>query len=315
MAYTIPTENTNAISLADYVAFCDAQSDLLDRDAVMAGAGQLRALANNRTFLARYLNEEMKVLHEFQARNSFKPPTFLLHRGRGYTVRAVAWLPLDEMSEPSMFSYFEAHDHNFDFLTCGYHGPGYRTRIYSYEHEKVAGYPGEEVDLVFSEETTLPAGKTMYYVAGRDVHIQYPPESLSISLNLILPRPGRPALQYEIDVETRRIVAQFDDVRLRRSLIWALKYAGDDNSDDLLESLARRHACVRTRAFCWETLMCRRPELADDYLRRAAGDPNAYVRSMAAQFHRQSNPAVRSSAAPRREASRDTQSSRFTTPA
>lgn len=281
MAATIESTFTGTLSLEEYIDFCDAHPRLTDPDEAMATADQLRGLANNRGFLARWLNEELKDVYSFQEKNDFKPPTFVLHRGRDYTVRAVVWLPLEGLSDPSMFSYFEPHDHNFDFLTCGYSGPGYRTVIFQYEHDRVAGYPGEQVDFTFGEDTTLPVGKLMYYFSSRDVHIQYPPEALSISLNLILPRKGKAKRQYEFDLERRTVLSQINELPQRRAIFAAAGLAGDGESTELLLSIARRHSCERTRALSWQTLISSHREQAASFLDMAMNDPNVYVKAIA----------------------------------
>jgi len=279
MALTIESRTTASISLDEYLDFCAAQPDLQDPERAIATADQLKALANNKQFLADYFNREMKDIGWFQEHNDFKPSTFLLHRGKGYTVRAVVWLPADEVESPEIFSYYETHDHNFDFLTCGYHGPGYRTTIYRYEHERVVGHPGEKVDLEFLEDTTLPEGKLMYYRASQDVHTQLPPEALSISLNLILPRRRRPpAAQYEFDMDSRTVLARFGDMQMRRLIFSTVKHIGDENSLDILATIARRHADHGTRALAWETLIARKPEEAEVCQRAAMNDPNPYVK-------------------------------------
>jgi hypothetical protein len=282
MALTITSQTPDSISLDEYIDFCDSQPDLHDPEQAIATADKLKALANNKNFLVAYLNEEMKQLDRFQERNDFKPPTFILHRGAGYTVRAVVWLPAGEVDNPELFSYYETHDHNFDFLTCGYHGPGYRTVIYQYEHDRVLGYPGEKVALEFLEDTTLPEGKLMYYFSSRDVHTQLPPEELSISLNLVLPRKRRPrAAQYEFDLATGSVQSHFSDMQMRRLIFSAVKHVGDDNSLDILLTIARHHVNHRARALAWETMMDRKPDEAESFLSAAMGDASPYVREMA----------------------------------
>ncbi|HEX8744442.1 MAG TPA: hypothetical protein VF712_15035 [Thermoleophilaceae bacterium] len=283
MAATIPSDCTDTISLREFVEFCESHPELQEREFAIENADRLRALANDKRFLTAWLNEELEDVFNFQERNDFEPPTFVLHNGGWFTVRAVVWLPLDaRLMSPSMFSYFEAHDHRFDFLTCGYHGPGYRTVVYRYDYDSIAGYPGEPVDLEFVEDTHLTESKLMYYYASRDIHIQHPPESLSISLNLILPRPkAQRRRQYWFDVENRRIAEHFGDMPMRRALFAAARSIGDGDSDELLLALGTRHGAARTRALALETLMARHPARREELQRVAAADASAYVRACA----------------------------------
>ncbi|PSJ40503.1 HEAT repeat domain-containing protein [Allosphingosinicella deserti] len=281
MVLTLSSHAATSIPLEEYVDICDSIANLRDREQALATADALKALSNNKTFLVDFLNTEMKSIAGFQAGNDFKPPTFILHRGAGYAVRAVVWLPAAEADNPALFSYYETHDHNFDFLTCGYYGPGYRTRIYEYDHGRVAGYPGEPVDLRFIEETMLPEGKLMYYLASRDVHTQLPPDALSVSLNLILPRERQDRLtQYEFDATARTVQGSFADMRMRRTIFAALKHIGDDNSLDLVATIAGKHHDHRTRALAWDTLIAMAPGDRAALVEKAMDDPSRYVREV-----------------------------------
>ncbi len=104
-------------------------------------------------------------------------------------MRANIWLakndPLLRVSGEKSFFYHVPHDHNFNFLTVGYWGPGYGSDYYEYDYSQVVGYPGEPVELKFIERANLEEGKLMLYRAYRDVHDQLPAESLSVSLNIM----------------------------------------------------------------------------------------------------------------------------------
>jgi hypothetical protein len=279
VASTIASDCVATATLEEFVDFCEAHPELQQREFAIAHADRLRALANNKRFLASWLNAELADVYSFQETNDFEPPTLLLHRGGWFTVRAVVWLPLDEqLMSPAMLSYYEAHDHRFDFLTCGYHGPGYRTEIYRYDSASVTGYPGEPVDLEFVEDTLLSESKLMYYVAGRDVHIQHPPAALSISLNLILPRPERETKrQFWFDVPRGRIAEHFADMPTRRSIMAAARAIGDGDTDDLLLAIGARQPCVRTRALALQTLAERHPSRREELFRAAEADRSGYV--------------------------------------
>jgi hypothetical protein len=150
--------------------------------------------------------------------------------------------------------------------------------IYRYEYDSVAGYPGEDVALEFVEDTLLSPSKLMYYCASRDVHVQYPPDDLSISLNLILPRPEpNPRRQYWFDIERRQIAEHVGDMPMRRAILAAARLVGDGNTDDLLLGLGERHECARTRVLALQTLTARHPRRAEELQRVAAADASPYV--------------------------------------
>lgn len=48
------------------------------------------------------------------------------------------------------------------------------------------GVEGEKVNLDYLGTTTLPVGKVMYYYGSKDAHIQYPPDDITVTLNLVL---------------------------------------------------------------------------------------------------------------------------------
>lgn len=48
----------------------------------------------------------------------------------------------------------------------------------------------------------LRENEVIYYFANKDVHIQHEPESLSVSLNLIINKPDASARQTVFDIES-----------------------------------------------------------------------------------------------------------------
>ncbi|MCG6119435.1 MAG: transposase, partial [Blastomonas sp.] len=99
---------------------------------------------------------------------------------RGWFMRANIWPSAQEAvmreSGEAAFVYGLAHDHNFDFLTVGYFGPGYRSDHYEVDPARIIGKAGDAVDLRFVGSSVLHLGRVMHYRARRDVHCQYPPE-------------------------------------------------------------------------------------------------------------------------------------------
>ena len=245
MTCTVYSQTKASISLEEYIDFCESHPEMKKPEAAIAHADELLKLCNNRSFLAEYFAGQLCNLADFQKGNDYKPPTFVLHYGSYYAIRAVAWLPVEELAADELLSYYDGHDHNFDFLTCSYFGSGYRTVIYEYDHDKVMGYPGERVELRFREDTDFPVGKLMYYHASRDVHTQYPPDDLSISVNLILPRPGEPELQYFFNVKEQTILGHVNELSLRNSIFRTVQALGDENSIELLLQIARHHPLLQ----------------------------------------------------------------------
>jgi len=277
MALSFSPGPREALSLGDFIDWCDGAASLPDPQRAPEIADALCAASANRRLIPDFLVGELRSFRDFQRDNNYKPPTFIVHRGKGYMLRAVVWLPLEERIEPSLCSYYEAHDHNFSFYTCGCFGPGYETELYEYDPDTVVGLPGESVDLRFLERTALPEGKVMLYRASRDVHVQLPPPSLSVSFNLILATAGKPRRQFDFDLATGRIKTQVDAANWHRALFEAAALAGDERTLEVLVSIAETHPSSTVRALGWKTLIERQPSRADDFFAAAIRDDDAYV--------------------------------------
>ena len=145
------------------------------------------------------------------------------------------------------FVYELPHDHNFDFLTVGYFGPGYWSDYWEYDYEAVAGAVGEKAGLRFVERSRLEPGKLMHYRAHRDVHSQLPPDALSVSLNVMHAGGAQGCLdQYRFDVEKDEIAAVLSPGASEVFLRIAVGL-GCEDSRDLAERFARSHPSDRMR--------------------------------------------------------------------
>jgi hypothetical protein len=156
-----------------------------DDESLHHAAGQLRRLGNDRTFLGDRIVAELARSHREEIDgNPYGAAVMMLapRDGADFFIRANVWPSADESvmraSSPASFVYGLPHDHNFDFLTLGYFGPGYWSDYYEFDYESVAGWRGEPVDLRFIERARLDEGKLMLYRAHVDVHSQIPPDAL-----------------------------------------------------------------------------------------------------------------------------------------
>lgn len=163
--------------------------DPQDPASVDAAAGWLRRLGGNADFLAEHLVAE---IHDgsHEAASSYGPQVVMLSRPAGnFFLRANIWPSRAEhsfrASGAGSFVYELPHDHNFDFLTLGYFGPGYESDYWEYDYAAVDGWAGEPVALDFKGRQRLEPGTIMHYRAHRDIHSQLPPETLSVSINIM----------------------------------------------------------------------------------------------------------------------------------
>lgn len=297
MALTIPCSTTKIVSVDDYLEHIRTSVDLHDMDSIAASAPALRALSNDRNLIVQKLNERIELL--FAGESSAQ---LLLGGGENFYIRANIWPAMAEMANSrtyqDQFAYNFAHDHNFTFMTVNYLGPGYTTEIYEYDYEKVEGYIGENVELEFLEKVTFGPGVVMLYRAGRDVHIQFPPQELTITLNLMISLPEvRIRDQYCFDVAKKTITA-YPNVLLtaaRASLVKVAGYVGDSNTVQLLSDLASSHPCRRTRLTAFEALGRQQPNEVARIWNQACSDPSDLVSNTARRKLRELDSAIQPS--------------------
>ncbi|WP_284734361.1 transposase [Sphingosinicella terrae] len=254
MPRLIEAETDETIELAELIEQLEtAGFDGRDEDGFAAFGPALRKLANNRTFLADLMIEELKRSCAGQVRdNQYSAQVIMLHMSaRKYFIRANVWPALGDSvirhSGTDPFFYGVPHDHNFSFLTVGYFGPGYWSDYYEYEYGEVVGYPGESVNLRFVEKSRLEPGKVMLYRAHRDVHLQLPADALSVSLNILEASHSSVFRdQYRFDVERGQVEGILTRTSLEPMLALAAHYGGEDGMD-LIAEFAARHPSDRIR--------------------------------------------------------------------
>lgn len=221
----------------------------------------LRRLGNDRDFLGDILIDELGRRHrEDVLDNSYGPQVVMLAPPRGdFFIRANIWpAEQDHMVRASGGSSFVLglpHDHNFNFLTLGYFGPGYWSDYYEYDYAEVAGFRGEPVpSLRFIERSRLEPGKLMLYRAHLDVHAQLPADSLSVSLNLMHTTGAQGWLdQYRFDLE-QGTVAGILSPGPSDALLRVAVGLGSAEALDLAHRFARHHPSDRLRLACWDAL-------------------------------------------------------------
>lgn len=248
--------------LFETIAQLDTQLfDAEDEDALANAAGALRRLANNRDFLGDLMIERLKEGSTSPGHEgaSYGPQSMVLSSvSNGYFLRANFWPSEKDMmlasSGGKAFVYGTPHDHNFNFLTVGYFGPGYRSRYYEYDYETVVGNVGEKPELRFVEESALSEGKLMLYRAHVDIHDQIPPESLSVSINIIQADEASSwADQYGFDLERGEITGIINPNSAETFLRIAIGLGGEE-ALDLGEQFGNSHPSERLRLACFEAM-------------------------------------------------------------
>jgi hypothetical protein len=254
MPRVIDLEESAACGLAECIAALDAEGfDPRHEQSLLHAAAWLRRLGNNRDFLAEIMLAELEKRHrEDDGASAYGPQVIMLSRlGGEFFLRANIWPSRDEhmfrASGGGTFVYEFAHDHNFDFLTVGYFGPGYWSDYYEYDYETVDGAVGEPAGLRFVERSRLEPGKLMHYRAHRDVHSQLPPDALSVSLNVMHAGGAQGWLdQYKFDLERNEIAGVLGTGASEAFMRIAVGL-GSQPARDLAETFARRHPSDRMR--------------------------------------------------------------------
>ena len=273
---------------------CEAMTargfDPYEEDSLHHAAQQLRRLGNDRSFLGDLLIEELKRdQREDTGENSYGPQVIMLKpSGKGnYFIRANIWPSEDEhamrASGGGAFVYSQPHDHNFNFLTLGYFGPGYWSNYYEYDYDDVVGYRGEPVALRFIERSRLEEGKIMLYRAHVDVHDQAPGDALSISINIMHTTGAQAWLdQYGFDLEQGRISRILSNGSSEAFLRIAVGM-GCENARDLAVNFGAGHASDRMRLAAWGALASVETDVAarDAVWRQAEGAGSRLVEAEA----------------------------------
>ena len=267
MPRIISIEDDAILSLDECVdRLRDTGFDPRDEDSLAHAALQLRRLGNDRAFLGDMLVSELAARHrEYGRPDNYGPQCVVLSApGAGFFLRANMWpAAQDHMLKASgggSFSLGLPHDHNFSFLTLGYFGPGSWSDYYTYDYETVAGWSGEPVDLRFEERARLEEGKIMLYRAHRDVHLQLPADSLSVSINIMHTHgaQGWPD-QYRFDVENKQVGGIVSGGASEAWLRIAVGLGGEE-AIDLAHRFAARHPSDRMRLTALDALASIAPD-------------------------------------------------------
>lgn len=281
MPVIMDIESAESASLEQVMDYFSA-IDISDRHALLAGAPKLRALGNNRTFLVELITAELKHAEAIQGQNQYSSQVFFLGKGDEFFMRANFWPaardPIVQSSGPRTFFYGIPHDHNFDFLTVGYYGPGYLSDFYEYDFDQVVGYPGEKIGLRFTGRQALPEGRLMLYRSSVDIHEQLPPESFSISLNVVADQANViPTVnQYYIDIRSSTVTGLANRTSLPL-LCEVAAHIGDDECRNVLEHLSTHHPYARGRFAAFQALAELCPGELERLWSRAASDSHRQV--------------------------------------
>ena len=125
----------------------------------------------------------------------------------------------------------------------------------------------------------------MLFRSGKEIHTQIPPTEVSASINLLMTETGS-ALQdqYYFDRDARAISGYVESVSSKRNSLFAFAHhLGDEETDGLLQSIAREFPSARTRACAYEALFRRDASFVERIGEHVAADPAPIVRGVLAE--------------------------------
>ncbi|WP_438730234.1 transposase [Parasphingorhabdus sp. DH2-15] len=262
MALDIAYRAQEPLSLDEALSLGDANLKGLEREQERENAAHILAgLYANRDFLADAAIDALKLTYadETQGRRKYGPQVITLGAARpGWFLRANIWPGANDYvvraSGKDAFFYGLPHDHNFDFLTIGYHGPGYISDYYEQDYEAIIGYKGEPAGLRFIERSALSEGRMLYYRKHRDVHCQHAPDALSISLNIMMTAPEQYWFdQCRYDVK-RNVVETILSQGANEAMLHIAVAAGDENGRDLATEILWNHPSQRMQLAALQAL-------------------------------------------------------------
>ncbi|SFS00327.1 hypothetical protein [Sphingomonas jatrophae] len=282
---------TERLCLDDAAArLADARFDPRDEAALAAQAPILAALGRDRRFLGDLAIAALVARCAPQARASrYSAQVMMLHRGDGWFLRACLWPapddPVVRAGGLAPFFYGVAHDHDFAFVTLGYHGPGYASDYWERDPALGSAAPGAAAGLVPAGRRMLGPGELMLYRAHRDVHRQLPAERLSITINLMAETRGRaPAVQHRFDPEADRVTEVLTTTSLTALLPLAAALGGEEGRALVAEvGAGHPNGWARFAALAAAARVApSRAERADAFA-RAARDADPFVAGLAAE--------------------------------
>lgn len=260
MTIDICYRSERTIGLAEFTElFRQGGFTARDTESLREAAPLLASLYNDRNFLAEIFLEEIEGNLAGQSGNFYGPHVVTLGNPDEFTLlRANIWpseTNEDYKRSPNSFIYGVPHDHNFNFLSVGYWGPGYTSQYYEYDYGRVVGFAGEDPELRPSVYKGLGLGDMMLYRAHQDVHCQFPPDEMSITINVMDVSPDYHFKdQYIFDQKASRISVVLSS-RCSPNLFDIAVATGNENIFGLLESIAQGHASDYKRSCAIRSLL------------------------------------------------------------
>ncbi|MCC6926266.1 hypothetical protein [Novosphingobium sp.] len=252
MALQIDCDEDGSIGLDEFCElYIDGKFNAAEQESLVEAAPLLKKLANDRNFFGRFVIDSLTNNLSDQSDNRYGVGSLILRNlGRNSFLRVNCWSShqdFEYIKKPDAFIYEMAHDHNFNFLTIGYFGPGYLSKYYEYDYSDLDGYIGESAGLKFIKERNLKEGDILLYRALQDVHEQFPPESMSVSINIMDANPAFQYIyQYYFDTD-KNVISHVMSAKSSPSIFEIAGALNDADVDDTLAHISANSDCDMTR--------------------------------------------------------------------
>lgn len=272
--------NSSGMNFEDFLCYLDNEVAFTSEQSILTILPKVQNLALDQDFLFRKLLNWKGA--NSSLRRGYSAQVDVLAEGKDYVIRSVIWPPrYSQLIKEQALErgYTDPHDHNFSFLTVGYYGPGYLTEVYDNDYNDVKGWVGEPVNLKNRQLIQLSPGRVLYFRSSVDTHVQFPPVSYSISLNVLPKVP--------LNKRNRQNFFDYDKQELTRSmrpypvdLLFQLACFTQDNElRNELTAIAESHYLPEIRLSAYEALLKSSDGETVEICKRSACDPSPYLQS------------------------------------
>lgn len=248
--------NLEPISFSDFIFFLDKNLDFSSERSISSCITALERLYCNKDFLKDYLVSSISnSLKEFESHNKYNPPSIILADRERFIVRANLWRPTKSFKDGDINVYGLAHDHNFNFLSLNYWGPGYESEMYEYNYAQVCGIPGEQCNVDYHGIMNLKQGEIYFYRKNKDIHSQLPPSSPTITINVMEKIDVKNhSRQYIFDLKNKVIKSVYGDFYAKKYVYDMAFLINSASIDNLLKQLFDETKCSLTKSYLTQRL-------------------------------------------------------------
>ena len=294
MAVTLNVRAQRAMTLDEYMQGLVSLVDPDDEASIMASAWRLHSLTLNGALLSSTLS---RALEQDEPPFALYPTladgchAVMLASASRFTLRASIWPGAKGFASVQHHGarpgdnrpLVSARDHDCSFLTVGWFGPGCVFDIYACDTASANGDVGEKVPMRFLERTGLSEGKVMFFRQGKDVHAVHAPETVSVSLTLVVEPPEDSVREQFLFDPANGCISGYVPGSAVSRMVTALQLAGllgHGRARDILCNAAAHSSSGRVRAAAYEGLIGIDGWLssaAQEWRQAMAKDPSPHV--------------------------------------